>query len=413
MLVIAERPASELVEALGDAGAFPVIEATWADAPTAFVTVKPAAIVIAEAGPAKSEAAARMLCLQIATARGPVVPVIARTGRNEDVALPIALPANLELPIEGLVTRLRSALRVQTLHAAVLRRIETFATQVGKVPDLPVGDALEDATVMIVGRGPLYPKLSVAIGERVRVVGALSVETATRYLNSRDIDGIVLGDGFNERTIEAFLMVLTQDNRYRDIPIVAIGDVAQDLAERLTNIEQVEHDPARAVTRIVPMARQHAFECRLKRILKTLETEGMFDPKTGLHSRDHFFHDLGRSVADAENRGHPLSIARISFTGAPDHHTHRDNARLITRLTRNVDFAYQNEDGSLLVVFNQTDLRSAHVVARRMAATLRSKMLDTDRGQVHAKVTLATLKANDNVDSLLRRVMDSEVVAAE
>ena len=354
-----------------------------------------------------------MLCLQVATAQGPIVPVIARTHPNQDAAVPIALPVDASLPVERLITRLRAAMRVRALHTTVLRRIETFTAHGGILPALPLGDALEDATVLIAGRGPLYPKLSVAIGERVGMVRAFSVETAARHMNSRDIDGIVMGDGFSQRMVEAFLTVLAQDDRFRDIPVLTIGEVPPDLAERLTNIDHVESNPARAVARMVPPVRLHAFESRLKRMLKTLETEGMFDAETGLHSRDHFLHDLTNSVADAENRGHALSIARISFNGASDRRASRDGARLVTRLTRNIDFACRDQDGALLVVFNQTDLRSAHVVARRMAASLRNKMLDMDRGEIHAQVTLATLKANDNVDSLLERVMGSAAVAAE
>ncbi len=413
MIVVAENPAPDLVEALGAAGAFPIVEANWADAPTAFVTVKPAAVIIAEPGPAPSEANARMLCLQIATAQGPIVPVFARTRPDQDAAVPIALPVDASLPLERLMVRLRAALRIRALHATVLRRIDTITAHSGALPTLPVGDSLEDATVLIAGRGPLYPKLSVAMGERVGMVGALSVETATRHLNSRDIDGVVMGDGFSDRMVEAFLTVLAQDDRFRDIPVVAIGEVPPDLADRLTNIEQVEKEPARAVSRIVPLVRLHALETRLKRMLKSLETDGMFDAETGLHSYDHFAHDLTKSIADAENRGHALSLARITFDGAFDRRVTRESARLVARLTRNIDFACQDADGALLVVFNQTDLRSAHVVARRMAATLRNKMLDTDRGEVHAQVTLATLKTTDTLDSLLRRVMGAAAVAAE
>ena len=74
IVVVADQPASALTEALSAAGAFPVVEAKWADAPTAFVAVKPAAVIIAEPGPAPSESAARMLCLQIATVNGHIVP---------------------------------------------------------------------------------------------------------------------------------------------------------------------------------------------------------------------------------------------------------------------------------------------------------------------------------------------------
>ena len=92
LIVVAEQPAAGLVEALSAAGAFPIVEAKWADAPAAFLTVKPAAIIIAEPGPPANVASARMLCLQVATLNGPIVPVIARVRGNEDAAIPIAMP---------------------------------------------------------------------------------------------------------------------------------------------------------------------------------------------------------------------------------------------------------------------------------------------------------------------------------
>src|SRR6185437_10766551 len=233
LIVVAEHPATALVEALSSAGAFPIVETTWADAPTAFISVKPAAVIIAEPGPPPSEAAARMLCLQIATANGPIVPVIARVEGDDEAAVPIALPNDAALPVARLVARLASAMRVRALHATVLRRIELFAEHDGTLPALPVGDALEDATVLIAGRGPLYPALSVAMGERVGMLGALSVETAAKHLSARDIDGVVVGDGFSPRMVEAFLTVLAQEPRFRDIPVAVLGEVAPEFSDTL------------------------------------------------------------------------------------------------------------------------------------------------------------------------------------
>jgi hypothetical protein len=48
LIVVGEQPAPGIIEALGAAGAFPIVEANWADAPTAFVSVKPAGVVISE-----------------------------------------------------------------------------------------------------------------------------------------------------------------------------------------------------------------------------------------------------------------------------------------------------------------------------------------------------------------------------
>lgn len=412
LIVVAERPAPDLVQALSLAGAFPIIETNWADAPTAFISVKPAAIIIAEPGAPPSESAARMLCLQAATASGPIVPIIARVDADADAAVPIALSNDASLPVERLTARLQSAMRVRALHASVLRRIEMFTAQDGKLPSLPVGDALEDATVLIAGRGPLYPALSVAMGERVGMVGALSVEAAEKYLKAHDIDGIVVGDGFSPRMIETFLTMLAQDTRFRDIPVALIGEAPADFFDSLPNIDHVAGDPARLVARMVPLVRMHAFEARLKRMLKSLDADGMFDPRTGLLTKEAFAQDLACAIDEAADRGQPLSLARIGLGAMADERASLDGARLLTRLTRVIDFACRDEDGSLVVAFTQTDLSGAHVVARRMAGVLKNMVMAQRGVALAADVTLATLKDGDTLDSLMRRVVGRHPVAA-
>jgi len=256
--------------------------------------------------------------------------------------------------------------------------------------------------------------LSVAIGERVNMLGGLSVESAARHLNARDIDGIVVGDGFSPRMVEAFLTVLAHDSRYRDIPVAVIGEAPPEFAESLTNIDHVDGDPSRLVARMMPLVRMHAFEARLKRMLKTLDADGMFDPQTGLLTRDSFWHNLRKAIAEASDRSLPLSMARFSFDGLLDEHAGMERARLVTRLTRNIDFAMREDDGAILIVFTQTDLQSAHVVARRIAGALKN-MLASARlhEEITTNVTLATLKAGDTLDSLIARVLGSRVVAAE
>ncbi len=222
------------------------------------------------------------------------------------------LPADAALPVERLLARLQSAMRVRALHATVLRRIELFASHDGQLPMLPVGDALDDATVLIAGRGPLYPALSVAMGERVKMAGALSVEAAAKHLNARDIDGIVVGDGFSPRMVEAFLTVLAQEPRFRDIPVAVIGEAPPEFADALPNIDQVAADPGRLVARMVPLVRMRAFEARLKRMLKSLDTEGMFDPESGLLTRDVVL-ARSRQGGGGSRRPQPAAVGRALF----------------------------------------------------------------------------------------------------
>ena len=68
-----------------------------------------------------------------------------------------------------------------------------------------------------------------------------------------------------------------------------------------------------------------------------------------------------------------------------------------------------------MIAFTQTDLHSSHVVARRIAATLKNAMLPphSTQNSIIANVTLATLKNGDTLDSLLARVTAGQMVAAE
>lgn len=410
ILVVVEQPAADLVAALGAAGAFPIVETNWNDAPTAFVSVKPAAVVIAEAGAPPSEASARMLCLQIATVPGAVVPTLAFTHAGENVALPLALPADPALPVDHAIARLQSAMRVRTLHSTVLRRLEMMAENGATPPALPATDPLDDATVVVAGRGPLYAALGVAMGEHVKMIGALSVEAAIKHIEGREVHGIVIGDGFSNRMIEAFLDALANEPHFRDFPLAVANTGLPDYRDRLIKIEYIAGDPSNVVGRFVPMVRLRSLEMRLTRMLASLVANGSIDPDTGLLTRDTFMHGLAKAVVEAADRSQSLSIARYAFEGAADMRGVLDAARLLTRLTRPVDFACRDDDGSILVAFTETDLREAHMVARRLAADLKAVMKP---GAVTANVTLATLKAGDTVDSLMQRVLGSRMVAAE
>jgi hypothetical protein len=118
-------------------------------------------------------------------------------------------------------------------------------------------------------------------------------------------------------------------------------------------------------------------------------------------------------VRDSQHHGNALSVGRFWFDGDMPERACDTAARLVTRLIRDSDFACAEDDGGILIAFGQTDLRNAHLVARRIAAVLRNTMLTPNPLQVDAHVTLATLKGTDTLDSLMLRVNGGEVVAAE
>jgi hypothetical protein len=408
ILVVAAEPAGGLVQAFSNAGAFPVIETSWSAAPTALAEINPSAVVASEPE-AADLTAATALAQRIAKA-APLVPMVVRLPEDRISAMPDALTIAADAPAERLIARIADLLRLRSLHATVLGRARTLKSERNIVAELPAGDPLDHATVLLVGRGRHHPTLSVAVGERMGMMGALSIDAAARCLTARDIDGIVIGDGLQIGSVDAFLTVLAEDSRFRDLPVAVLGHAD---APELPNL-LCARDPQVLLERAVPLVRLRAFEGALKRLLKSIECKGMLDAQTGLLNVDAFGRELGRAIEDAGARGVGLSLARFSFEQEIDRRTSLDAARLISRLVRNVDFACRQDDGSILFAFADTDLRSAHVVVRRLASVLKHTMLRPDRAQpnVSPSVTLATLKPSDTVLTLLSRVAPRPVAAA-
>jgi hypothetical protein len=319
------------------------------------------------------------------------------------------VPAAADEPSAQIVARLCAALRARTLHTTVLRRSRN--KQIGKY-GAPPPSLLDFATVLCLGRGRSYPALSTAIGEHVGLIGAMSAESAVRALRSRDVDGIVIGDGFSPKIVEALLTALAEDPKFRDFPIGLFGNFLCR-EDRLPNFFHIGNDLSHLIAWLLPLVRMHAFSSHLERTLKSLDTEGAIDSETGLVSCETFWRQLDRAIYEAEDGGSALSVARFSFEEINDRSS-IDAARLFSRLIRSVDFACRERDGSILAAFTDTDLRSAHVVARRLAGTLRQTMIssDRDRNTIKPTITLATLKPTDNLSTLVARVGTYPTVAA-
>ena len=395
LIVVSTAPRPSFATALDDAQMFPVIDATWADASRAIEQVQPAAVLVAMA--AVAEPGFEALAKQIA-ARKPYLPLIAvdpRTSLPEN-AIPFSQTGG---HFERLAARLRAALRVRTLHATVLRRLDD-----ARVPPTPLAGIARDATVLLIGRGAAYPALSVSLGERMGIVGALSIEAAAKHLNIRDIDGIVLGEGFSARVVDAFLTVLAEDTRFRNLPVVVTLDGLTP-AYDLPNLEIMTGDPARVAANALPLIRQHAFEAHLSRTLRSIDAGGLLDPRTGLLMPAAFNRDFATAVHQTLARGGGLSVARFAF-GPAQARAQLDGARILSHLMRQMDFGTAREDGSVIVVFAETDLRTAHMIARRLSSVMRHTTHGKRDTRSEPVVTLATMLPGDSATSLLARLHD-------
>ena len=178
ILVVSSRHDRKLITALSAAGAFPIVESTLEEAAEAILRVEPAAVLFADADASPVQSLADALMDALDAAPAPFMPVVARVADCGATILDV-LPISANAPCEQVVARLGSALRVRTLHATVLRRIDTLRGNGAEVPHLPANDPLDDATIMVAGRGGTYPALATAVGERLGLINSFGRDCRT------------------------------------------------------------------------------------------------------------------------------------------------------------------------------------------------------------------------------------------
>ena len=402
IILVSSAVRPSFAAALDDTKLFPVVSTTWTDAPRAVAQLQPAAVLAATSGNDQPGFAA--LAQQISAVQ-PYLPLIA-------IDPPPSLPENA-LPFsqmgspDRLLARLRAALRVRALHATVMRRQDNDPEAPANPADI---DPARDATVLLIGRGASYPSLSVSLGERMGVLGALSIEAAAKHLNVRDIDGIVLGEGFTARVIDAFLTVLAEDSRFRNLPVVLTSNELAPSYD-LPNLEIIVGDPESVAANALPLIRQHTLEASLSWTLRSIDAGGLLDPRCGLLTPAAFSRDFATAVYQTLARGGGLSVARFAFD--PSHpRAQLDGARIISRLMRQMDFGTAQEDGSVLVAFAETDLRNAHAIARRLSSVMRHTSNGKRDADAEPVVTLAGMLPTDSARSLLARLTEESQRAA-
>ncbi len=392
ILIIGDNGRPSFAAALDEAGLFPVVDADWSNAVRAASDMQPAAVVADMSNVDQARFAA--LAQQIGR-RKPYLPLIAvePEGDLPENAIPLAFRAGNH---DRLIPRLRAALRVRALNATVLRRL---ADEPPAATKLIESDLALHATALLIGRGGCFPALSVALGERAGLVGAFSIEAAAHHLANRDIDGIVISQGFTARVVDAFLTVLSEDARFRHLPVVLTSDELAPSCE-LPNLEIITGEPAHIAANTLPLIRQHALEAQLGRTLRAIEAKGLIDPQTGLLTPAAFERDFASAVSQTLAHGGGLSVARFAFDPEQPR-AQFDGARIISRLMRKMDFGAARPDGSVIVVFSDTDLRNAHAIARRLSAVMRHTSTGRRAARNEPVVTVAALGPKDSAKSLL------------
>jgi hypothetical protein len=198
-------------------------------------------------------------------------------------------------------------------------------------------------------------------------------------------------------------MVLSEDPRFRNLPII-LSKVGGLRDYDLPNLELAAQLPQDLATSALPLIRLRALESRLHRVLKSIDVGGLLDPRTGLLTEQAFHRDLAHTVAETLSRGTGLALAKFSFPAVQER-SRFDAARILSRLMRRIDYATLGEDGTIIAVFAETDLRTAQMIARRLTSVMKQTIFGRKRTErLDPDVTVTSLRPQDTVDALLARL---------
>ena len=172
IVIVGDQPNAELKGWLTAAGVAQIETSAWAYAAQTIEKTWPSAVVIDEVvttGRANDIAA---MARALDAMREPYLPVLSRVAPDCGLALPGALPISQDANGQRIAAQVASVLRVRSLHATVFRRHAALKADGGTAPDMPQGDKstdpMDDAIVLVAGRGRSYPELCTAVGERSR-----------------------------------------------------------------------------------------------------------------------------------------------------------------------------------------------------------------------------------------------------
>src|ERR1700727_3917454 len=142
IIVVSDDRTPAFMAALGEGGLFPVIETTWVEASRAIAQLQPALVLAAASegvGVELDLIARQVIGIQ------PYLPLLVTEPKG-------ALPENA-IPFsqtggnwDRLLPRLRAALRVRTLHATVLRRLDDRTVTKPDIAEINPG---RDANVLL------------------------------------------------------------------------------------------------------------------------------------------------------------------------------------------------------------------------------------------------------------------------
>ena len=320
--------------------------------------------------------------------------------------------------------RLRSLVRLNTMHEELVRRLNTSA-KYGL--DAPASVAppmhVENATILVLGDPAQFAMIEHSLAKQTTLVGALSEATAQDYLSRRDFDAVLINTSASLESYIPFVKDIRRQSRLYNLPILVLAP-AEELARTdqlyetgITDALAKPYSCDELKIRVNLLVRELRFRNTLKQIYKQAKHLATSDALTGLYSRGFLLEHVSSMVADARRTSQSFSLAGLSIGNISEINSElgyaagdriiRQIGEVISLLIRGEDLAARYSGATFMIVLPDTPVEQAQHAVKRITSVVALTEFAVEAHyapvSVRLNTTMGGFRQGDTAESLIDR----------
>jgi len=329
--------------------------------------------------------------------------------------------------------RVRSLIRLNTMHEELVRRLNTSAKYgLDAPPPVTQPDMAENATIMVLGDPAQFAMIENSLSKQATLVGALSDSTALDYLARRSFDAILISSPDTIEPHLPFVQEIRQQSRLFNLPVLAL--VSPD---ELTDCDKLyEAGVTDALSqpcssqelriRVNLLVRESRFRDSLKTIYQQAKHLATSDALTGLYSRGFLLEHLASMVSDASRTSQGFTLATLSISNIADINEElgyaggdriiRQVGEVTSFLIRGEDLAARYSGSKFIVALPDTPVERAKIAIQRITGVVAHTEFAVEDHYAPISVRLESklvgFEQGDTAEALIGRSRNVDLKAA-
>ena len=339
--------------------------------------------------------------------------------------------------------RLRSLVRLNTMHEELVRRLNTSARYGADAPEIAAPPQIENPTILVLGHAVDLGPIEHALSQCATLVGALTVPTALDYLSRQAFDAIIINYSSDlGRRLEAavpelehylgFTRDLRRNSQLYNIPVLLLSDPdcladADEIYDAgITDIVAKPFESSELVVRVDRLVRELRFRDSLKTVYGQAKHFVTSDSLTGLYSRGFLLEHLATVIGDAEHTSQSFSVAGFSVSNITDvnealgyaggDRVIRQVGEVISLLVRGEDLPARYSGSRFALLLPDTSVEAAAYAVNRIRGVVAHTEFAIEGVDCPVHISLSTriagYEAGDDADGMLARLWTQEPLAA-